>query len=377
MTAVGEAFVRSIVLLFLLLAVGLVATGVLSALSEDPIFLQDQSSEEDLIDDFLEAELPDEFPPTVKLPQWLDISIHAPEEPEIGHPFVVEVELRAAIVPLEGIRLEAHVPPGLEWTGELPQEAFSLPAGASRRFSLEVSISRPVSVTEGRVTLVARVPLPRAALHHWISEQRAEMKLDCDKASLLEKALEKTEVMAKAIQQSLVFCVRAEEGFVGFTPLVWGNYLPYRDETSFFIGAGSFLDVNFELQEQIQKAQKELSALRFKEAAACFEQVLNRLDLTVRRDPMLYFEAVNGLAVAQAALGNLKGARKLWLTLVENQGPLATPRLPLRYVHYNLGESYRLTGKLALARSAYERALEHKQHFPLVKQRLALLATQH
>lgn len=282
---------------------------------------------------------------SLPLPEWLDLTLDAASAPVLGEDFALTVTLTSHLTDLQ-VTLTVRAPRGVSWRTPPPREVVTVPRGRPTTLPLVLVLDEPVSIVDGRVEVTAVAEPPRG------------------------QGISARDRLRTA---RVLFCVREEEGFLGFTPLVWGSYLASPDGgPGFFLGSGNFLDADFELQDKVRSGQTALRDGRVDAAAALFETARLRLRTLPGHDALLDFEAANGLAVARCLQGRHDEGRRIWEGLVD-AAPTGGPPPHLRYVHYNLGESLRAAGNGEGARAAFERALSLKAAFTLARRKLALV----
>lgn len=347
-----------------LLAVLLAAT---PAPADDlDIFLD--ADDETAIDDLL-AE-PATTPPL--LPEWLDLRIDAAAAPVLGEPFALTVTLTPSLADL-AVTVTVRAPRGVSWVTPPPRDPIAAPRDRPTTIPLVLVLNEPVTIVDGRLEVTAVAEPPRSALDAEIRRHAALGDLTPSVAAKLQTRAGALSARDGIRTARILFCVREEEGFLGFTPLVWGRYLASPDgDTGFFLGSGNYLDADFDLQDQVRSGQTALREDRVDAAAALFEAARLRLRTLPGHDALLEFEAANGLAVARCLQGRHDEGRRIWEDLVE-AAPAGGPPPHLRYVHYNLGESLRAAGDAEGARAAFDRALSLKAAFTLARRKLALV----
>ncbi len=329
-----------------------------AAFAAPPVAAADDSFEalEKLIDSH---PMPGE-PPAARLPQWLEVSLSAPEPPVLGEPFTVLATVTAVAAALPDARFRWKLPRGTRLLGGKDEGQLKLTKNARAELTCKLLMQEPLSIVEGQMALDVSARLPRRALF------TATRSLEPARAAAVEAEIRAKGDAPQTVSAGLEVAVNAREGFVGFTPLVWSAYLP---GDSFYVGAGSFMDTNFSAQDLVADAEKRLLASSPKEAASLLGRA--RVDRAphVEADALLRWEALNCEAICRFLEGDREKALQAW------QGALTEPAFAevRRYALYNLGEASLRAGRRDEARSYFEQAVAARPAFRLAARKLRAL----
>ncbi|MBI4866844.1 MAG: hypothetical protein HY816_07820 [Candidatus Wallbacteria bacterium] len=294
----------------------------------------------------------------VGLPIWARLRLTAAAPPVLGEPFAVEAELEATLADLPDARFLWRLPNAVRLSeGEL-EGAVTLARGKPVRRTWKLVAQAPVSIVDGQLTLTLVATPPRKAL---LDKART---VSPEAAGAVRAELDRQAGRPQSVEERLEIAVSAREGFVGFTPLVWGAYL---GGDGFYVGTGSFMDTNFAAQDLVADAERQILEGKPREALALLERARADLRPGGDADLLLRWEAANCEALCHYQTGNAARARELWKQSAADPA-LAELR---RYALYNLGEAARLEGKPAEARGYFAESARSRPAFrlPLAKMR--------
>ncbi len=330
-----------------LLGVGLLAS---------PGHAQSLDALEQLLEEHPTAGLED----SAEVPRWIDVSITAPAPPALGVPFEVEARVTSLLARLPAARFEWILPEAVSLTEGPSGGKLSLEKGKARTLLWKLVVREPLNIVEGQLELSLSARPPKRALF------KVTRKMPPDQAARVEAEIRKLGREPTRVVTRLEVAVDGREGFAGFSPLVWSSYL---DEDGFYIGAGSFMDANFEAQDLVADAERLIVARRFDQALALLDQARVELRPDLEADPLLRWEAANNEAICEFETGKTSEAIAVWKRIARD------PRFRhvKRYCLYNLGEAHRRLGRTAQAIDYFESAARDKPAFQLPARKLMQL----